>query len=204
MITIEKINKSFDNRNIFNDFTINIKEGEFIILKGRSGCGKTTLLNMIGGIESLDSGKILVDGLDISVKKNLKSLYREVLGFLFQNFALIDNYTVEQNLNIINTKFRNDIEIKNILDMVDLSGFEDRKVYSLSGGEQQRVAIARLMIKKCKVILADEPTGSLDQLTSNSIIDLLKKLNNMGKTIVMVTHDPKLESIGTRLLEIGV
>lgn len=203
MILIRNLSKSFDGRKIFNNFDLEIEKGEFIILKGRSGCGKTTLLNMIGGVESIDKGEIKVNNLDVSSKKDLRLLYRNTFGFLFQNFALIDNYTVKENLMVINPKFRNTIQVDEVLEMVGLKGLENRKVYSLSGGEQQRVAIARLMIKKCEVILADEPTGSLDRITSDGIIKLLKNLNNMGKTIVMVTHDTNIEGIGTKLIELG-
>ena len=144
---------------------------------------------MIGGIEPVDSGKIIVDGIDITRRINKKKYYKNIVGFLFQNFALLENKTVRQNLELIQKTGRSEIKIDEALDRVGLGNSAEKKVYKLSGGEQQRIALARLMVKKCSLILADEPTGSLDKKNSDMVMEILHDLNREGKTVIMVTHD---------------
>lgn len=164
MIVINQLTKTFDEQTIFEDLSLTIETGEFVVFSGPSGCGKTTLLNMIGGLEVADHGEIIVNGNNILKQKNLMPYFREQVGFLFQNFALIDNKTVKENLAIIKKKSRNSqISLEEALQFVGLASKMNSKVYKLSGGEQQRVALARLMLKKNQIILADEPTGSLDK-----------------------------------------
>ena len=198
MIELQNIKKSFGDRILFENLSLTIENGEFLILKGESGCGKTTLLNILGGLEDVDSGKILIDGRDISVNANQMWLYGEKIGFLFQNFALVEHKTVRQNLEMIKKKYRSDKSPE-----IALSDKMGSKVFTLSGGEQQRVALARLMVKKCDIILADEPTGSLDRKNAANVIELLQKLNHDGKTVVMVTHDEMYQNIGTKHIEIS-
>ena len=196
MIRIENLNKSFGDHYIFKNFTFTIKQGDFVIFSGKSGSGKTTLLNMIGGIEQFDSGMILIDDLDLSNNNDIIKLYREKIGFLFQNFALVEYKTVEENILMIDKKYRNDVTVASVLDKVGLSGYEKRKIFTLSGGEQQRIAIARLLMKKCSIVLADEPTGSLDSYNAEIVMKHINELNKIGKTIIMVTHDEKLKKLG--------
>ena len=203
MIELINICKSYGERKIFENFNVKITSGEFVIFSGESGSGKTTLLNIIGGLENIDSGKVVINGSDISktkTKNKIKYFQNEV-GFLFQNFGLIDSKTVAQNLNIVKKKEKG-LSITNVLDTVGLSGYENRKVFSLSGGEQQRIALARLMLKKCNLILADEPTGSLDSNNAEKVISILKKMNEQGKTVIMVTHDQKFKDMGMRIINI--
>lgn len=202
MIQIRELTKSFDNIMLFDKLTFDIDDGEFVVFSGNSGCGKTTLLNMIGGIEDIDSGDIVVNGISLKDKRKQYKYLKEEVGFLFQNFALIENKTVEENLKIIRKECKTDISIEQALSCVGLIGKLRKKVYTLSGGEQQRVALARLMIKKCNIILADEPTGSLDKDNAKVVINLLKSLHEKGKTIIMVTHDESLKKVGTRLIEL--
>lgn len=202
MITLKNINKKFNDKVLFNDYNLNIQQGEFVIISGESGSGKTTLLNMIGALEKVDSGQIIVDGIDILDKKNQLKYYRNIVGFLFQNFVLLEDKTVYQNLNIIREKNRSDISIEEALKRVGLEDKINSKVYTLSGGEQQRVALARLMIKKCSLILADEPTGSLDRRNAERVMDILKQMNDDGNTIILVTHDEKLKERGSRVIEL--
>jgi len=192
MITLQNVYKSFDNKKLFNDFSMSVPDGSFVVITGASGSGKTTLLNLISGIEKPNSGKILIDDKDVSNKKDLLYLYRYRFGFLFQNFALIDNKNVKKNLEIYNKDCLNGIAIDYALTKVGLSDKAETPVYKLSGGEQQRVALARIMIKKCDIILADEPTGSLDSKNAEIIMNYLDELNNEKKTIIMVTHDERL------------
>ncbi len=196
MIEIKQLCKSFEKSVIFDGFNLSVKTGDFAVFSGASGAGKTTLLNMIGSIEPVDSGSICVDGIDITQKKNQINYLKTKVSFLFQNFALIENKTVLENLKIIKGKAKNDVTIEAALAKVGMSDKLHEKVYKLSGGEQQRIALARVMIKKCDIVLADEPTGSLDRKNADNVISLLKDLNAIGKTVIMVTHDPNYQNIG--------
>ena len=163
MIIIRGLNKAFGEKIIFSNFNLEIPDGSFVVISGDSGSGKSTLLNMIGGIEKPDSGSIIIEGLNITRLKNKNSFFADTVGFLFQNFALLENKTVKENLSLIKKSSRTKVSLKEALNRVGLSKEVNKKVYQLSGGEQQRVALARLMMKKCSVVLADEPTGSLDK-----------------------------------------
>lgn len=202
MIEIKNVSKQFDDNILFSDFNLTIEDGDFIIFTGPSGCGKTTLLNMIGAIEKIDSGKIIVDGVDIKNTKNHLKYFRTKIGFLFQNFALVDNKTVKENLKFIRKDCKTNLSIEEALKLVGLEKKLNKKVYTLSGGEQQRVALARLMLKKCDVILADEPTGSLDKKNALDIINILKQLNEQGKIIILVTHDEEIKKQGNRVVNL--
>ncbi len=205
MIRIENLKKAFDTHVIFDGFSQEIPDREFVVFTGASGCGKTTLLNMIGGIEPADSGEIIVDDLNITKTKNLKTYFRQYVGFLFQNFALVENKTVEENLKMVRDQARSKVSMNEALDRVGMLGREKQKVFSLSGGEQQRIALARLMMKQCRVVLADEPTGSLDRANAEQVMRILKSFSDMGKTVIMVTHDPTLidDSMRRIVLERG-
>lgn len=189
MITIKNLRKSFDDKILFNDYNLEIPDGSFAVISGESGCGKSTLLNMIGGIEYPDSGSIIVNGFEVSAKRKKQDYFKTVVGFLFQNFALLENKTVYENLNMIQKSGRSNVSVDEALKRVGLQDVGNKKVYKLSGGEQQRVALARLMVKKCSIILADEPTGSLDRKNSDMVMNILHDLNNDGKTVIIVTHD---------------
>ena len=202
MIEIKNLHKSFGDHKLFSNFNTTIQDGEFVILSGVSGCGKTTLLNIIGSIEKIDDGEVLVDGINITNPKNQLEYFRTKVGFLFQNFALVDNKTVRENLKLIRNDSKSEITIEGALEKVGLLNKIDQKVYTLSGGEQQRVALGRLMVKKCDIILADEPTGSLDKVNAESVIEILKRMNKMGKTVIMATHDESYKKIGTRIIDL--
>lgn len=202
MIRLEHVKKTFEGLTLYDDLNLTIEDGEFVVFSGPSGCGKTTLLNIIGGIEAVDEGNVIVENFNLKRKSECMEFFRVGAGFLFQNFALVDNKTVRENLNMIYKKSRSDCTISEALEIVGLSEKIDTKVYKLSGGEQQRVAVARLLIKKCKVVFADEPTGSLDAKNAEIVMELLKKLQKMGKTIVMVTHNEQFKSVADRILDI--
>lgn len=188
MIEFVNVSKAFGDKKLLSDFNLSIPDGEFVIFAGKSGCGKTTLLNMIGGLEKPDNGHLVVDGVDLYKKRNKTDYFTYKVGFLFQNFALIEDKTVEQNLNLVQKKARSGMELTEVLTTLGIQDKLKEKVYKLSGGEQQRVALARLMFKQCDIILADEPTGSLDNENAKMVIDILHKMNDMGKTIILVTH----------------
>lgn len=191
-VEINNISKYFGEKHLFDHFSCNIAQGDFVVITGESGCGKTTLLNMIGGLEPVTSGKILVAGLEITKQKNLQTFYRDIVGFVFQNFALVEQKTVEENLKMVHKKGKTNISIQEALRSVGMEKSLKQKVFSLSGGEQQRIALARLRLKNCQLILADEPTGSLDRKNGELVMKILHELNSEGKTVIMVTHDESL------------
>lgn len=192
MIQINHVKKTIGGHVIFDDLSMQIADREFAVLTGSSGCGKTTLLHMIGGIEPVDSGDILVGDFNVAKGKNLMHYYRHEVGFLFQNFALVERKTVAENLDMIRKDARSSLSMADALRRVGMAGKEKQMVYSLSGGEQQRIALARLMMKQCSLILADEPTGSLDPNNAAQVVEILKSFSEMGKTVIMVTHAPNL------------
>ncbi|WP_242298355.1 putative bacteriocin export ABC transporter [Bacillus cereus group sp. BfR-BA-01382] len=207
MISINNMNKSFNNKILFENFNLEVKAGEFIGIYGKSGKGKTTLLNIIGMLENPDSGEIKLLGKETNSNKKKRDLLRNDIGFIFQNYALIDNESVNSNLEIaikhrkLNKKQKKDA-ICSVLKEVDLTNYGEEKVHTLSGGEQQRVAIARLLLKKPTLILADEPTGSLDSENRDIITSLFQKLHQQGKTIIVVTHDTALSHLFSRIIQL--
>lgn len=203
MIEIRHLYKSFEDKQLFTDMNLTIEDGEFVVFWGESGCGKTTLLHMIGSLEKPDQGEILVNGRNIFDRKNQRAYLQNEAGFLFQNFALVEGKTVRENLNMVNKRVRSEYSIEQALEYVGLADAIDKKVYKLSGGEQQRVALARLMLKKCSVILADEPTGSLDPNNANKVMGLLRSFHEMGRTVILVTHAEQYKQMGFRTIEIS-
>ena len=203
MIKLENVSKSY-SKSILKNISLEIKQGEFVAIVGESGKGKSTLLNIIGLLEKADSGKVFIDG-ECNIEPNSSKaakVLRYKINYLFQNFALIDEKNVYKNLMLslqyVKANKKRKIQmIDSVLSKVGLEGYGNRKVFELSGGEQLRVAIARCMLKPCKIVLADEPTGSLDINNRDRVLKLLNELNKEGKTIIIVTHDKEVaESCG--------
>ncbi|MEG2322110.1 MAG: ABC transporter ATP-binding protein [Bacilli bacterium] len=199
MIKIENLTKEFGKNIVIKDFNYQIPDGTMIALMGKSGCGKSTFLNMLGLLDVNYNGKILYDNKQLSKEKEkIRNEYiRNNINYLFQNYALIDTDSVYDNLLLALeyekiSKETKKNRINEVLGLVDLKDFNNKKVYTLSGGEQQRVALARTMLKKGNIILADEPTGNLDNENSNKVMNLLKKLQKQGRTIIIVTHDERI------------
>ncbi|NMD83185.1 putative ABC transporter ATP-binding protein [Streptococcus oralis] len=197
MIKIEHLEKSFGERTVFQDINLQFAAGKVYALIGNSGCGKTTLLNMIAKLESYDEGKILYKEKDI---KTIKStiFFRNELGYLFQNFGLLDNETVSSNLDLglinrqCNRKEKENYK-KEVLARVGLSHIHlEQKVYELSGGEAQRVALAKIILKDPPLILADELTAALDPITSQEIMKILLTMKNQNRLIIIATHNPDI------------
>ena len=183
------------------NISLDINRGEKIAITGPSGCGKTTLLNMIGLIVRPTSGKIIINSEDIkSLSNKNQARYRNnMFGYIVQDFSLVEDYTVFENIEIpllysptrISKMMRKKV-ISEILEQVGLSIKIDERVANLSGGQRQRVAIARAIVNDPQIILADEPTGSLDSKTSEGVLELLSNLVLKGKTLILVTHDENL------------
>lgn len=188
---LTNVNKYYSKKSVFENLNLVINSGDFVCIKGGSGSGKSTLFNVIGGLDSIDSGSIQLFGND-NIKNNskiLRTLLKNKIGFIFQNYGLIDDRTVLYNLNIINKHKKSILEYEDLLKQLDLNVSLNQKVHTLSGGEQQRVALAKIILKDCDLILADEPTASLDTKNSQMVMKTLKYLNEQGKTIILVTHD---------------
>ncbi len=211
MIRVQNVEKNY----IDGDTTVHalrgvdlhIKSGEFMSIAGPSGSGKSTLLNLIGCLDSMDSGEILIEGTAISHmnKKQLVELRREKIGFVFQSFNLIPVLTAYENIAIVVSLLnisKDEVHERcmNLLKEVGLEGLENRRPAKLSGGQQQRVAIARALIKNPLMVLADEPTANLDSENGEAILKLMKKINQEhGTTFVFSTHDPMVMNYADRL-----
>ena len=186
-IDLLNVSKSFGSKKIFTDLNLKFESGKSYALIGGSGSGKSTLLNIIGRLEKIDSGNVLVDKQDIWKIKE-RTFFKNTVGYVFQNYSLIENKTVYDNLKLI-TKDKK--IITDVLEKVGLSSdYLHQKIYELSGGQAQRVAIARMLMKPRKIILADEPTGALDGEIGKEIIRLLLNERDEEKYVIIATHDP--------------
>ena len=186
-IDLLNVSKSFGSKKIFTDLNLIFESGKSYALIGGSGSGKSTLLNIIGRLEKIDSGNVLVDKQDIWKIKE-RTFFKNTVGYVFQNYSLIENKTVYDNLKLI-TKDKK--IITDVLEKVGLSSdYLHQKIYELSGGQAQRVAIARMLMKPRKIILADEPTGALDGEIGKEIIRLLLNERDEDKYVIIATHDP--------------
>ena len=186
-IDLLNVSKSFGSKKIFTDLNLRFESGKSYALIGGSGSGKSTLLNIIGRLEKIDSGNVLVDKQDIWKIKE-RTFFKNTVGYVFQNYSLIENKTVYDNLKLI-TKDKK--IITDVLEKVGLSSDHlHQKIYELSGGQAQRVAIARMLMKPRKIILADEPTGALDGEIGKEIIRLLLNERDEEKYVIIATHDP--------------
>ncbi len=213
MIQVQKVSKAYlqGKREIhaLSDVSFRIKKGEFLSIMGASGSGKSTLLNLIGGLDQPTAGKIFIDGSPLHgiSDDDLTLIRRKKVGFVFQFFNLLPILTAAENVGLpllLDGIPFSQIEDKviHLLESVGLGSRTKHRPEQLSGGEMQRVAIARALITDPAVLLADEPTGNLDSHISEEILGLLKNFNRAGQTIVMVTHDARAASFGTRLIRL--
>ena len=216
MIQIKNLVKVY-NKGKTNEFCalkgigLSIEEGEMVAIIGKSGAGKSTLLHILAAIDSYDKGSYLVDGVSVGdLKEKQRARFRnQKIGIVMQDYALIDEYTIEENVQIplIFGKVKgNDVrreKIMTALENVGLAELAKKPVRQLSGGQKQRVAIARALVNNPAFLLADEPTGALDSKTSGEIMDVFEKLNQGGKTVIIVTHDMEVAARCGRVIEIS-
>ena len=212
-IELKDITKEYRSDEIITpalkNISLKIGTGEFVAIMGASGSGKTTLLNIIGCMDVPTSGTYLLDNEDLggAKEKRLSSIRGKKISFVFQNFALIGDYTVLENVEIPLikqplSKAERKKRVLSALELVGISNLAKKKPSNISGGQKQRVAIARAIVCGAETILADEPTGALDSKTGNEIMRVFSELNNMGKTVILITHDKNVASYAKRLITI--
>ena len=209
MIELQHIWKQFGSRVIFSDLSLNFQSGMVYALIGDSGCGKTTLLNMLAKLETFDKGEIIYKGKSLTSLKN-DEFYRNELGYLFQNFGLLESQTIRENLELgmigkkKNKKHEKERLLLQALQAVRLDYLSlNQKIYELSGGEAQRVALAKIILKNPPLILADEPTASLDPKNSKEIMEILLELRNANRTIIIATHNPSIWKMADQIIRLS-
>ncbi|QBI20114.1 ATP-binding cassette domain-containing protein [Egibacter rhizosphaerae] len=206
MITINGLAKSFGPRTLWSNLDCRVADGEMLAVTGPSGAGKSTLLNCIGLLERPTHGQILCRGADITRfgPRARRRFRRDVLGYLFQSYALIETATVAENLRVtMAPKGQRRAVLRDALDHVGLAGHENERIHHLSGGEQQRVAVARLLVKQPSVILADEPTGALDRANAAVVMDALREMSAAGAAVLIASHTPSIWSRCDAVLELS-
>ena len=208
---IKKIYKNGDCKTIaLNGLNLNIEKGEFVAIMGNSGSGKSTLLNIIGCMDTITSGEYLYNSVEINKlnKRKIEKYRKENISFVFQNYSLINEYTVYENIEVPLLarnvkKSERKKRINDVIESLDIKDIVNKKTSDISGGQQQRTAIARAIVANTNIILADEPTGALDENTSKDIMKLFKKINKQGYTIIMVTHDIEMANNADRIIRIS-
>ena len=205
MITAKNIKKKYNDQEVLRGIDLKIDKNEFVVILGASGSGKSTLLNILSGLEKSDSGEVVYDNESISdySEKQLTKFRKDKIGFVFQQYYLLNNLTVEQNVKVGANLANN----KEYVDLIKDLGLEDRLSRypnELSGGEQQRVSIARALAKKPTVLFLDEPTGALDEETGRKILEYLLKLKDKSHfTMIMVTHNENIAELANKIIHVG-
>ena len=205
VVQIENLRKEFGKVCALDAVSFEIQEGEWIAIMGPSGSGKTTLINILGGLDTPTSGRAIVDGVDVGRldEAGLTRFRAEKIGFVFQQFHLVSYLTALENV-MLAQYFHSTTDEREAQQALERVGLGDRLEHlptQLSGGEQQRVAVARALINHPKLILADEPTGNLDEANEKVVLDLLRELHTEGRTILMVTHAPSIGSLADRRID---
>lgn len=208
-ISFENVKKTYHMGEIdihaLDDVSFEIEQGEFVIIAGASGAGKSTILNLLGGMDTVSEGKIIVDGREISsYKENDMTLYRRYdVGFVFQFYNLVQNLTLRENVELATQICKKPLDIDETIDLVGLKDRTYNFPSQLSGGEQQRVAIARALAKNPKLLLCDEPTGALDYQTGKQVLKVLQDTcKTQNKTVIVITHNLALTPMGDKVIKV--
>ena len=208
-LIIQKLNKSFgedENKvTVLKGVDLEIEKGEFCVLLGPSGSGKSTLLNIVGGIDTPDSGTVSIDGQEMDAKngKKITQYRRKHLGYVFQQYNLIPNLTVRENIEVGAYLSKNPLNIDELIETLGLKEHQNKLPNQLSGGQQQRTSIGRAIVKNPDILLCDEPTGALDYNTSKEILKLIEAVNQKyGSTVVMVTHNDAIKNMADRVVRL--
>lgn len=206
IISLRDVTKTFgsgeNQLQVLKGVNLDIQEGEFLVILGESGCGKSTMLNIIGGMDQLTTGTFLFDGKDYSKadEKTLTEYRRHSVGFIFQAYNLMPTLTAEENLDFIGELCEDSMDAAEALERVGLAQRKDNYPAQMSGGQQQRVSIARALVKKPRIILADEPTAALDYETSIEVLTVLEEVIKSGTTLLMVTHNEEIAKMANRVI----
>ena len=206
-LQLSDIRKSYGNKEnrveVLKGISLELEKGEMCVLLGPSGSGKSTLRNIIGGIDSADSGQILINGdrMEDMNDRQLTSYRRKHIGYIFQSYNLIPNLTVRENIEVGAYLSKDPLSVNELLEILGMTAHKDKMPSQLSGGQQQRTAIGRAIVKNPDILLCDEPTGALDYNTSKDILTLIERINReYGNTIIMVTHNDALKGMADRIL----
>ncbi len=209
ILELKGVSKIYDTVNALSDINLTVKRGEWLSIMGPSGSGKTTMINLIGCMDRPSVGDVILDGQNISKEKakSLTRIRRDKIGLIFQQFHLINYLTAVENI-MVSQYYHSITDEKEALEALEKVGLRDRAKHlpgQLSGGEKQRVCIARALINSPEIILADEPTGNLDEENEQIVIDIFRRLHKEGATIIVVTHDPEVGDVSERkiVLEYG-
>lgn len=204
LLEIKNISKIYGDLKALDSVSLNVDKGEWVAIMGPSGSGKSTMMNIIGCMDKPTSGEILLDGVDISKESqsSLTTIRRDKIGLIFQQFHLISYLTALENV-MVAQYYHSMPDEKEAIKALEMVGLKDRAKHypsQLSGGEQQRVCIARALINSPEIILADEPTGNLDEANENIVLDIFKQLHKEGKTLIVVTHDIEVGEVAQRMI----
>lgn len=213
MIRLDNISKTFRDGDTqvqaLKNISFEVNKGELVAIIGKSGSGKSTLLNILGLLDKQTDGDYYIDGKKVSSipEREKAKLRNSHIGFVMQDFSLVEKYTVKQNINIpliyTDKPINKEKAINDVLKSVGLSDKTNTPAYKLSGGQKQRVAIARAVVNEPQIILADEPTGALDSMTADEIMQIFERLNMSGKTVIIVTHDKDIAARCKRVIELS-
>lgn len=206
IVSLREVTKTYGEGDVatkvLKGVNLDIREGEFLVILGESGCGKSTMLNIIGGMDRLTTGTFIFDGKDFSniSEEELTQYRRNSIGFIFQSYNLMPTLTAEENLNFVGELCKNSMDASEALANVGLAERRDNYPSQMSGGQQQRVSIARALIKRPRLIIADEPTAALDYETSIEVLTVLENVIRLGTTLIMVTHNEEIAKMANRVI----
>ena len=204
LLELKNVSKIYGDLKALNDVSIKVEKGEWVAIMGPSGSGKSTMMNIIGCMDKPSLGEVLLDGVDISKEpqKKLTDIRRDKIGLIFQQFHMVTYLTAVENV-MVSQYYHSMPDEEEALEALERVGLRDRAKHlpsQLSGGEQQRVGVARALINHPELILADEPTGNLDETNENIVLDLFRQLHNEGTTLIVVTHDPEVAEAAQRTI----